>query len=57
MWVLGVLYNQNDSLKKLDQVLVTLKEFDTVCVWIINKVNKNLKKYEPKNAKKPPAPK
>ena len=33
MWVLGVLYDQNDTLKKLDQVLVTAKEFDAVCVW------------------------
>lgn len=33
MWVLGVLYLQSETLKKLDQVVVTKKEFDAVCVW------------------------
>ena len=33
MWVLGVLYEDNDTLKKLDQVVVTTKEFQAVCVW------------------------
>ena len=33
MWVLGVLYTQSETLKKLDQVVVSRKEFDAVCVW------------------------
>ena len=58
MWVLGVLYDQNDTLKKLDQVLVTAKEFDAVCVWNETFFQKQkLKKLKPQNAKKPPAPK
>ncbi len=60
MWVLGVLYDSNDTLKKLDQVLVTAKEFDSVCVWnetFYKKQISKLKKLKPQNAKKPPAPK
>ncbi len=60
MWVLGVLYDSNDTLKKLDQVLVTAKEFDSVCVWnetFYKKQIPKLKKLKPQNAKKPPAPK
>ncbi len=33
MWVLGAMYAENDSLKRLDQVVVTSKEFAAVCVW------------------------
>lgn len=33
MWVLGVMYLNSETLKKLDQVVVTKKEFDAVCVW------------------------
>lgn len=33
MWVLGVMYTDGDSLKKFDQVVVTSKEFASVCVW------------------------
>ena len=40
MWILGVMYDKNDQLKKLDQVLVTAKEFDAVCVWN-ESINKN----------------
>lgn len=58
MWVLGVIYDQNDKLKKLDSVLVTAKEFDSVCVWNETFYKKSkLKKLKPQNAKKPPAPK
>ena len=52
MWVLGVMYLQSMSLKKLDQVVVTKKEFDAVCVWnealMANGSNK-LKKLQPQN--------
>ncbi len=50
LWVLGVLYLQSETLKKLDQVVVTKKEFDAVCVW--NEAlmaNQKLKKLAPKN--------
>lgn len=54
------MYDKNDSLKKLDQVLVTAKEFDAVCVWN-EAINKNastkLRKLKPQQVKKPPAPK
>lgn len=33
MWVLGALYAENDCLKRLDQVVVTKKEFAAVCIW------------------------
>ena len=62
MWVLGVMYDQNNTLKKLDQVLVTAKEFDSVCVWN-ESINKNLSsklknsKLKLENPKKPPPPK
>ena len=45
MWVLGVMYDENDSLKKLDQVVVTAKEFTAVCYWNEPKdKNRKLKK-------------
>jgi Leucine-rich repeat (LRR) protein len=33
MWVLGVMYEESDSLKKFDQVVITAKEFQSMCVW------------------------
>ena len=57
------MYLQSVSLKKLDQVVVTKKEFDAVCVWneglMANQATK-LKKLVPEhaaNVKKVPAPK
>lgn len=58
LWVLGVIYLTSDTLKKLDQVVITAKEFDAVCVWneALNKnASSKLKKLQPKNIKKPPA--
>ena len=52
MWVLGALYLNSATLKKFDQVVVTRKEFDAVCVWndALNKNQTNrLKKLQPKN--------
>ena len=40
------------SLKKLDQVVVTKKEFDAVCVWnegLMANASNKLKKLQPKN--------
>lgn len=50
MWVLGVIYDKNDKLKKLDSVLVTAKEFDAVCVFneVLNaKKGSKLKQLKP----------
>jgi Leucine-rich repeat (LRR) protein len=33
LWILGMMYEKHETLKKLDNVLVTRKEFDTVIVW------------------------
>lgn len=52
MWVLGVMYLQSLSLKKLDQVVVTKKEFDAVCVWnegLMKNASTKLKKLQPQN--------
>jgi len=63
MYVLGAMYLESVSLKKLDQVVVTKKEFDAVCVWN-EALNANaatkLKKLtvdKLNNIKKVPAPK
>ena len=56
LYVLGMLYEKS-SLKKLDSVLITRKEFDTVIVWNerLYKSRKNkLKKLVPENVKQPP---
>ena len=33
LWVLGVMYEHTEELRRLDQVLVTNREFDKVLVW------------------------
>lgn len=33
LWILGVFYEDNDCLKKLDQVVITAQEFQKMCVW------------------------
>lgn len=33
MWVLGVMYQKSEQLRKFDQVMVTKMEFDNVIVW------------------------
>jgi hypothetical protein len=53
MWVLGALYLNSSTLKKLDQVVVTRKEFDAVCVWndaLNSGATNRLRKLQPKNA-------
>ena len=61
MYVLGVMYaNNNQNLRRLDQVLVTNREYDNVLVWQERLYPKNfnrLKKLVPANAKPPPEPK
>ena len=61
MYVLGVMYaNNNQNLRRLDQVLVTNREYDNVLVWQERLYPKNfnkLRKLVPANAKLPPEPK
>jgi len=33
LYVLGMMYEKYETLKKLDSVLITRKEFDNVIVW------------------------
>lgn len=61
MYVLGVMYqNNNQNLRRLDQVLVTNREYDNVLVWqerLFCNNFKKLKKMVPQNPKLPPEPK
>ena len=59
LWVLGVMYTRNENLRKLDQVVVTNREFDKVLVWkerIFAQKSKRLKTLKPDVLKQPPAP-
>ena len=52
------MYTYNENLRRLDQVLITNREFDKVLVWkenIFSGRYKRLRKLEPKNKKQPPA--
>ena len=52
MWVLGAIYLASTALKKLDQVVVTKKEYDAVCVWnegLMANASQKLKKLQPQN--------
>jgi hypothetical protein len=58
MYVLGMMYEKYETLKKLDSVLITRKEFDNVYVWnnrLYETRKKKLKKLKPENIK--PVPK
>ena len=61
MYVLGVMYQDNNqSLRRLDQVLVTNREYDNVLVFQERLYPKNfnkLKKLVPANIKPVPEPK
>lgn len=59
LWVLGVMYTYNENLRKLDQVVVTNREFDRVLVWKERTQSskfKRLRKLKPEVAKSAPAP-
>ena len=50
LWVLGVMYTYTENLRRLDQVLVTNREFDKVLVWkerIFSGKYKRLKQFKP----------
>ena len=60
LWVLGVMYQYSENLRRLDQVLVTNREFDKVLVWRENLFSKKrLRTLKPQNTtrKPPPLPK
>ena len=57
MYVLGMMYEKYETLKKLDSVLITRKEFDGVIVWnerLYVAQRQNLKRLKPENVQKPP---
>ena len=59
LWVLGVMYTYNENLRRLDQVVVTNREFDKVLVWkerIFSGKYKRLKQFKPAVQKSAPAP-
>jgi Leucine-rich repeat (LRR) protein len=57
LFVLGMMYEKYETLKKLDSVVITRKEFDNVLVWndrLFKGRTKKLKKLVPENVKQPP---
>jgi hypothetical protein len=57
LYVLGMMYEKYEALKKLDSVLITRKEFDNVIVWnerLFATRRTKLRKIVVENAKKPP---
>lgn len=59
LWVLGVMYTNSENLRKLDQVVVTNREFDKVLVWkerVFATKFKRMKKLEPMVKKTAPLP-
>lgn len=57
MYVLGIMLEKYEVLKKLDSVLVTNKEFDNVIVWnerINPTQRKKLRTLVPEKARRPP---
>ena len=61
MFVLGFMFSQWETLRKLDTVIISKVEFDNVLVWNESlhpnmlSEGKTLRKLRPENAKKPPA--
>ena len=62
LYILGMMYDQYETLKKLDSVIVTMNEFDNVLVWNERLYEKRcnsktlMKKLKPSEPiKKPPA--
>jgi len=52
-----MMYEKYETLKKLDSVLITRKEFDTVIVWnerLYQSRRGKLRKLKPENVKAPP---
>ena len=58
MYILGMMYEYNENLRRLDQVLVTNREYDKVLAFkmaVAKKNFNNLKSKRPQNPKEPPA--
>ncbi|CDW82522.1 leucine-rich repeat-containing protein 51-like [Stylonychia lemnae] len=57
LYILGMMYEKYETLKKLDSVLITRKEFDNVIVWnerLYATKRQKLRKLKPENVKAPP---
>lgn len=57
LWVLGMLYEKHETLKKFDNVLITRKEFDGVIVWnerLYETKKTKLRRMKPDNVKQVP---
>ena len=57
LWVLGMMYEKHETLKKFDNVLITRKEFDNVIVWnerLFQSKREKLKRLKPANVKEVP---
>lgn len=55
MWVLGMMYENTENLRRLDQVLVTNREYDQVLAWKFRLHSKTpLKTLKPQRVKKAP---
>jgi hypothetical protein len=55
LWVLGMMYEKHETLKKFDNVLITRKEFDGVIVWNERLYKgKKLRRLQPTNIKEVP---
>jgi hypothetical protein len=58
LYVLGMMYEKYETLKKMDNVLITKKEFDNVIVWnerLFASKRQSLRRLKPENIK--PVPK
>ncbi len=57
LYVLGMMYEKYETLKKLDNVLITGKEFDNVIVWnerLFATKRTKLRRLVPQNVKQVP---
>jgi hypothetical protein len=60
-YVLGLLYSNYQTLRKLDSVIISNTEFDNVLIWNerlfanMHKKGGRLRKLKPENPKQPPA--
>jgi len=57
LYVLGIMFRQFETLKKLDSVIISKNEFDNVLVWnerLFAGMQQKLRKLRPKDPKGPP---
>jgi len=59
-WVLGMMYEKYETLKKFDNVVITKKEFDNVIVWnerLFETKRQKMKRLKPDNPNPKTVPK